>query len=285
MCKQEGVTLLFTKPQGVSAFVAWIPPVVRQGSDLNVSKRVWLNGNMVYFSRDHLVYALPALFFLLTIGIIPPIVLLAYPQLNTVLAFCNVEKSGIIKFVSSKLPISSAKPLIDSFQGCFKDNLRFFAGLYFLYRFILLLFDVFTLFFSQFHTAIEALFVTIALLHTIFQPYVQKWHNVVDTLLFADLALINVIMFSHYFLFRANICWQAVIDLITLLVSIQLVLIYLPFLVMTLYELMLTFRFICSKLYTQIVPPSKIKSMNASFRKLKELVCSNSREESGALPH
>ena len=260
--------------------------VVRLGSDLNVSKRVWLNGNMIYFSRDHLVYALPALFFLLTIGIFPPIVLLAYPQLNRVLAFCNVEKSGIIKFVSSKLPISSAKPLIDSFQGCFKDNLRFFAGLYFLYRFILLLFDVFITFFSQFYTAVEALFVTIALLHTIFQPYAQKWHNVVDALLFANLALINVITFSHYFLFRTNVGRQAVIDLITPLVSIQLVLVYLPFLVMTLYVLMLTCRFIiCSKKSTQIVPPSKIKSMNACFRKLKELVHSNSREESEALPH
>ena len=139
----------------------------RQGSDLNTSKRVWLNGNIVYFSKEHLPYALPALFFLLTIGIFPPIILLAYPLLNRVLAFCDIEESRVLNFVSHKLPVSSLKPLLDSFQGCFKDNLRFFAGLYFLYRFILLLLDVFITFFSRFYTAVEALFIAIALMHTI----------------------------------------------------------------------------------------------------------------------
>ena len=261
--------------------------VVRLGSNLNVSKRVWLNGNMIYFSREHLVYALPALFFLVTIGIFPVIVLLAYPQLNRILAFCNVEESGIVRFVSSKLPISSVKPLIDSFQGCFKDELRFFAGLYFLYRFILLLFDVFLLAFSQFYMGVEALFITIALLHTIFQPYAQKWHNIVDALLFADLALVNVITFSHYFLFRTSVGRQTVINLITPLVSFQLVLIYLPFVVMAVCVLTLICRFICSKdcIQKQTVLLSKMKSMNEPIRKLKELVRSNMREESESLPH
>ena len=258
---------------------------VREGSDLNVSKRVWLNGNLIYFGRGHLVYAIPALFFLFTLGVLPLIVLLAYPQLNRILVFCNVEESRIITFISSKLPISSIKPLIDTFQGCFKDNLRFFAGLYFLYRFVLLLFDVFLLLFSQFYTAAEALFVTIALLHTIFQPYAQKWHNVIDALLFADLALINIITFSNYYIFRTSVGRQVVIDLITHLVSIQLILIYLPFLVMTVYMLTLICSFICSKKCAWIEQLPKLKSMTESVRKLKQLVHSNSREESESLPH
>ena len=73
--------------------------------------------------------------------------------------------------------------------------MRFFAGLYFLYPFILLVFDVLITAFSTFYTAVEALFITIALLHTVFQPYAQKRHNVVDALLLADLALINAITF------------------------------------------------------------------------------------------
>ena len=261
--------------------------VARQGSDLRISRRVWLNGNMVYFSREHLLYALPALFFLLTIGIFPPIILLAYPLLNRFPAFCNFEESRILKFISYILPVSSLKPLIDTFQGCFKDNVRFFAGLYFLYRFILLLFDVFIDSFSNFYTAVEALFITIALLHTIFQPYAQRWHNIIDALLFADLALINVITLAHYSLFRTSVGRQAVIDLIGPSVAIQLLLIYLPFTVMTLYVLVL----ICKFMYrTQnlIVPLPKIKSTNMSFGKLKELVRSNSGEdslESEALPH
>ena len=70
--------------------------VARQGSDLKISKRVWLNGNMVYFSREHLLYALPALFFLLTIGILPPIILLAYPLLNRLPADCNLRNQEFL---------------------------------------------------------------------------------------------------------------------------------------------------------------------------------------------
>ena len=262
-------------------------PAVREGSDLNVSKRVWLNGNLIYFGRGHLVYAIPALFFLFTLGVLPLIVLLAYPQLNRILAFCNVEESRIITFIGSKLPISSIKPLIDTFQGSFKDNLRFFAGLYFLYRFILLLFDVFLLLFSQFYTATEALFITIALLHAIFQPYAQKWHNVIDALLFADLALINIITFSNYFIFRTSVGRQVAMDLITHLVSIQLILIYLPFFIMIVYILTLICSFMCSKKCAWIEQLQKIKSITVSesIRKLKELVQSNDREESESLPH
>ena len=264
--------------------------VARQGSNLKVSKRVWLNGNIVYFSREHLLYALPALFFLLTIGILPPIILLVYPLLNRLLVFCNIEESKVLRFICFILPVSRLKPLIDSFQGCFKDNVRFFAGLYFLYRFILLLFDVFIDSFSRFYTAVEALFITIALLHTIFQPYAQKWHNVVDAMLFADLALINVLTLVHYFLFRTSVGRQAVIDLIGPSAAIQLVLIYLPFTVMTLYVLVLTCKFIYSKTHTQdfMVPLAKIKSTNVSFRRLKELVRSNGGEDrlkSEALPN
>ena len=172
------------------------------------------------------------------------------------------------------LPVSSLKPLIDTFQGCFKDNVRFFAGLYFLYRFILLLFDVFIDSFSKFYTAVEALFITIALLHTIFQPYAQRWHNIVDALLFADLALINVITLAHYSLFRTSVGRQAVIDLIGPSVAIQLLLIYLPFIVMTLYVLVLICKFIYRTQNFRI-PLPKIKSTNMSFVKLKELLCSN----------
>jgi uncharacterized protein involved in cysteine biosynthesis len=74
-------------------------------------------------------------------------------------------------------------------------------------------------------------------------------------------------------------------DLITHLASIQLILIYLPFLVMTVYILTQICGFICSKNCAQIEQLLKIKSMNESARKIKELVLSNDREESESLPH
>lgn len=87
--------------------------------------RVWLNGELIYFHRDHLRYALPALFYLLTIGLLPPVLLLIYPLFNKILSVLGLDNNKVINFLSEKLPVrlSSLKPLFDSFQGCFKDNL------------------------------------------------------------------------------------------------------------------------------------------------------------------
>ena len=54
-----------------------------QDNDFQPHKRVWLNGEIVHFSKEHLPYALPAVFCLLTVGMIPPLLLLIYPLLNT----------------------------------------------------------------------------------------------------------------------------------------------------------------------------------------------------------
>ena len=54
----------------------------REGSNSTIVKRVWLNGNMIYWSRRHLPYALPALLCLLIIGIFPPLLLITYLYLT-----------------------------------------------------------------------------------------------------------------------------------------------------------------------------------------------------------
>ena len=257
---------------------------VRKGSNLNVSKRVTLNGNILYFSRQHLPYALPALFFLLTIGIIPPILLLAYPLFNKVLAFFGFEESKLVHFISRVLPISSLKPLLDSFQGCFKDNLRFFAGLYFIYRWMPLLLDIFISSFSVFYTAVEALIIVISTLHVLFQPYARKGHNMVDALLFADLALINAITFAHYHIFRTKVGRQLVTEYITPSVITQLVLIYLPLLVAAVYVLVLVCRSGCGQRRQSESP----KLTSVPLRKLKDFVSSIGKEDncdSEDLPH
>ena len=100
--------------------------------------RVWLNGEIVHFSKEHLPYALPAVFCLLTVGILPPFLLLNYPLLNKVLAKLGLEELKIFMFIMKIPSTSSIKPFLDSL-GCFKDNMRFFAGFYFLYIWIILI--------------------------------------------------------------------------------------------------------------------------------------------------
>ena len=100
------------------------------------SKQVFFNGEIDYFSKGHLPYAMIALFSLVTICIIPPVFLILYPSVNKILAFCKLSDTKTVKRVSKIVPISKLKPFLDSFQGCFNDHLRFFAGIYFLYRWI-----------------------------------------------------------------------------------------------------------------------------------------------------
>ena len=206
---------------------------LQRGNRMNVPTIVFLNANLPYFTGRHLIYALPALFFLLTLGIVPPLLLLAYPLLNKILALCGIEDSKLVNCVSKFLPIGSLKPLLDSFQGCFKDNLRFFAGLYFIYRWIPFIVDASTYSNSTFYLTVEILLVSILTLHAVCQPYLTRTHNIVDILLLFNLAIITAISFGNYYRSRNygqrrqsdTDAWSAV----------QLVLIYLPAFALTIY--------------------------------------------------
>ena len=215
---------------------------LREGSTIMaVSRRVWLNGNIVHFSGEHLRYALPALFCLLTIGIIPPVLLLVYPLSNKVLAFFGYEESRIVSYISQKLPINTLKPILDSFQGCFKDNLRFFAGLYFLYRWMApIVYSTSSL--GTAYIITEFLLILMLAIHAFSQPYMKRVHNMVDTILFTNLLLINSIICMHYFLFQSQENRHTVKQKVVKTSIIQAVLIYLPFIIMAIYVLVMGYK-------------------------------------------
>ena len=212
---------------------------LKEGSSVTVSRRVWLNGNIIHFSGEHLRYALPALFCLLTIGIIPPVLLLIYPLFNKILALLGYEESRIVTYISQKLPINTLKPILDSFQGCFKDNLRFFAGFYFLYRWMAPIVYSTAPSLGTAYIITEILLILMLAIHAFSQPYTKRVHNMVDTILFTDLLLINSIICIHYFLFQSQENRHTVKQKVVNTSIIQAVLIYLPFTVMAVYVLVM----------------------------------------------
>ena len=229
--------------------------------------RVWLNGEIVHFSREHLPYALPAVFCLLTVGIIPPILLLIYPLLNKIIAKLDLEKFAVFAYVMKVPSISSVKPFLDSFQGCFKDNMRFFAGFYFLYRWMFLLIHIGTVGFFEHYTAVGGVLVFILTLHTVCQPYLKRAHNIIDALLLCNLLLIN--LFSLLNFQRSNnpkIPNSAIIPS----GAVQMVLIYIPALVMTVFMFVYLCKytygcFCTSQVSTTIFVPQRA-------RKLRDLI-------------
>lgn len=192
--------------------------------------RVWFNGEIVFFSREHLPYALPAIFCIVTIGVLPPALLLCYPLGNKVLDMLHLQDKKVVNYIFQRVPIhchaSSLKPLLDSIQCCYKDNLRFFAGLYFLYRWMIVLAYVTAPSFGIYYVFVGCILICILILHSIFQPYIKRAHNVIDTLLFANLLIINFLSFVNYY--RSQQKLPHYNGSITAPAIAQLVLIYAP---------------------------------------------------------
>lgn len=185
---------------------------------------VFYNGALHPFHTGHVQYALPALFFLIVVILIPLVWLLLYPLLFNVLGICHLSESRVSLFMSKFFPIG----LLDSFQGHFKDNCRCFAGLYFLYLVLPLIIYIMIRHHNiiTFYTSTSMQFVGMITLHSAFQPYKNRFHNLIDTLIFTNLLVVNLLTAyncgmvyseSHF----PNECK-------TLVIYIQLVFMYLP---------------------------------------------------------
>ena len=196
-------------------------------------KRVLLfSGNIEFFSVDHIPYALPAIFVLI-LTTLPPVILITYP--NGLQAFSNclgeqrIEKLDDIynkpacSVIQKTFRISRFKPLFDSFQGCFKDRYRFFAGMFFLYRFLVSLISAVTTDVLTFHVTLEILSVFMLAFHAFAQPYQRPLYNYLDTFMFANLAVINALYLYNVYTLSVSVENQ-----VTIASAFQLILIYLP---------------------------------------------------------
>lgn len=146
-----------------------------ESNGLRPVPRVWLNGELPYYGGKHLLYAVPAMFILCVIGLLPPVVLLAYPMLNRIASLFCCENIKVVNIITKKHTIIRLKPLLDCIQGCFKDNFRFFAGLYFLYRWVFQL--LYMTGFGLYYVVSGLFTLFILALHSICQPYVKRLHN------------------------------------------------------------------------------------------------------------
>ena len=155
-------------------------------------------GDVPYFHPRHLPYAIPALFCLIFVVVLPTIILLLYPSCFKVISAFHLGDYKCGSWMLQKIPHSYLKPFADSFQSCFKDNLRFFAGFYFVYRLALLISWVMSSLITQRLMLLQFLFTSMLLAHSIFQPYRKRFHNILDSFLFFILSVINGITLYNY---------------------------------------------------------------------------------------
>ena len=188
---------------------------------------VYYSGDVVFFSRRHLPYAIPALTCLVTFVLMPPLILLWHPLAKQVLANCRLSESHFVMLIDRILMVNKLKPVIDSFQSSFRDSCRCFAGLYFIYRVILLL-GLLVIKQSQLYVLVSIFLLIMLLFHSIMQPFKKRWHNVINGYFLANMLAINVISLSINHSLLSSSGDQTMESFIRVIMGIQEVLIYTP---------------------------------------------------------
>ena len=162
--------------------------------------RMYLAGQHTHNSIEYKVYLSVGIVVFSTFVLITPIILLDYPL--------RLAKRAISKCPSGSriYPTAKIQALLDTFQGCFKDNMRFFAGLYFACRLVLNLAYVFSgTWFMRF--AIQQITLTILIvLLALFKPYREdlNYVNYVDILILSNLAVLNCLSSYLYVVYKNN---------------------------------------------------------------------------------
>ena len=205
--------------------------LLMEGSHKYERTVVDFNGNLEFFGSTHQIYAIPALFFLFTFVMLPPLILLFNASIVRILPYLNKRGCCTSPRLTNKLLMTRFKPLLDSFEGCFQDKYRCFAGIYFLYRVLFLSAHVFIPSLLWFYAVSEVMLIIMLAIHSITQPYQTKWHNTLDTLMFTNLAIINGLSIFIYY----NLSSSSVHVQLQGFQWIQITFIYLPILYITAY--------------------------------------------------
>ena len=124
----------------------------------------YLSPEIQYFHGRHLAYGLVAIICTIVIAIGLPLLLLAEPFLNSKISFVKI------------------KPFLDQFQGCYRNQYRWFAGYYMICRLITIIIIIIDSSTNGFYGRYILIIIHIimALIHIIVKPYANNVLNVFD---------------------------------------------------------------------------------------------------------
>ena len=143
----------------------------------NISKiYTYLSPDIEYFHGRHLVYVIMAIILTITIVIGLPLLLLLEPFLNSKINFVKI------------------KPLLDQFQGVYKDNYRCFAAYYMICRIVIIILVIVK---SSVNLTTQYVLISscalMALIHLIVRPYINNIYNIFDGIILQMIVIISVL--------------------------------------------------------------------------------------------
>ena len=168
----------------------------------------YLSPDFEYFQNRHLGYALIAIVSTIAIVIFPPLLLLSEPFLNRKINFVKI------------------KPLLDQFQGCYKDKYRSFAAYYMICRLVIITLIIANSSNDDFmiQYLLISVCVIIALVHLIVRPYANTVINLFDGVVLHIMILVAVLPFvRHYDNFGSDVILALAYILVLLPLTIFMV--------------------------------------------------------------
>ena len=184
--------LSYTKFSLTSSYILQTEPLINEygESSSDVHKRVYFAGIFASNDKQYITYYLvPACIILAVFVVIPPILLLDYPF--RAFEWCLMKVDCLWRYY----PAGKVHVLLDTFQGCFKQKFRFFAGLYFLFRLTVSVNYIVSTTLLERYTVQQIACTVMVILLAVCQPYNKenRIFNYVDVLIFSNLAIVNAL--------------------------------------------------------------------------------------------
>ena len=220
------VLLSYTKFGLTSAYIIKSIGVYNATGDVVKPDLVYFAGHYNMADSAYLVrYFFPACLVLI-ISALPPLFLLGYPVIW--LEKCLVRFQRLWKHY----PVDKVHILLDTFQSCYKDNRRFFAGLYFIFRYAINIVYIVAIDWYYRFMVQQIVCTVLVLLIAIGWPYKKAYLNYVDLLIFGNLTIINALSFYVYYRLHNEITYGSEPSLCF---ALQYVLVFLPLIYMVFY--------------------------------------------------
>ena len=167
-------------------------------------KVVYLQGSYKYFGDPlYDLYAIASIT-IVTVITIPTLILVFHPIMIGVARYFEWGETKCVVFINKLLFIHKLKPILDSFQGDYKDNLSFFAGLHsFLYRiiFFCIVVSASAANINDLLLLMMAYFMIILLVHMLVMPFKRYIDNASYCLIYT---LMLVILMIEQYLFSTG---------------------------------------------------------------------------------
>ena len=187
------ILLSYNKLGSTASFIlASQPLVASDGSTYDL--RIYFAGQYSVDNEEYLKYYLIPSGIAYIFTCVIPLLLLVYPL--KVFEWC-LQK---IPIVWKYYPADKIHFFSDTFQGCYRPKMRFFAGLYFLFRLAINSAYLATTYWTDMFVVQEMACIIMIVLLAIFRPYKKEYDflNYVDLLIFTILLINNSLSFYLY---------------------------------------------------------------------------------------